>query len=66
MDCKYFFPCRIVADYADGARLTFDGLTMDHAKSLMEAAQASHGDIAYWNTVTDDHYDDGHFCPTLC
>lgn len=61
MEQKCFFPFRVVADYADGSRLTFDGLTMDQAKSLMEAAQTDHGDIAYWNTVTDDHYDDGRF-----
>ena len=58
-----FLPFRVVAEYADGSRLTFDGLTLDQAKSFMQAAQAEHGDIAYWNTVTDAHYDDGRFKP---
>lgn len=56
-----FLPYRIVAQYADGSRLAFDGFTMEQAKEAAEAAQDEHGDIGYWNTVTDEHYEDGLF-----
>ncbi len=40
------FPAyRLVAQFADGQRLTFDGLTEQQAQDRMEAAQAQHGDI---------------------
>ena len=31
----------------------------------MEAAQTEHGDIGYWNRVTDINYEDGQYCGTL-
>ena len=31
----------------------------------MEAAQTEHGDIGYWNRVTDVNYEDGQYCGTL-
>lgn len=61
MEPKCFLPFRVVAQYADGSRLAFSGLTMDQAKASMEAAQKDHGDISYWNTVTDEHYENGRF-----
>ena len=43
------FPAyRLVAEFADGQRLTFDGLTEQQAQDRMEAAQAQHGDICWY------------------
>ena len=51
------FPAyRLVAQFADGQRLTFDGLTEQQAQTRMEAAQALHGDICWYDGVTDQHY----------
>ena len=48
------FPAyRLVAQFADGQRLTFDGLTDQQAQTRMEAAQALHGDICWYDGVTD-------------
>lgn len=58
---KVFLPFRLVASFADGSRLLFDGITEDAARRAMEAAQDQHGDITWWDGVTDDHYDHGHF-----
>ena len=56
------FPAyRLVAEFADGQRLTFDGLTEQQARQSMEAAQAQHGDITWFDGVTDQHYENGHF-----
>lgn len=43
----------------------FDGLTEEQAHAAMEAAQTEHGDIGYWNRVTDVNYEDGQYCGTL-
>ncbi len=52
------FPAyRLVAQFADGQRLTFDGLTEQQAQARMEAAQALHGDIRGYDCVTDQHYE---------
>ena len=55
------FPAyRLVAEFADGQRLTFDGLTEQQAQDRMEAAQAQHGDICWYDGVTaaaGDHRD---------
>lgn len=56
-----FLPYRLVASFADGNRLLFDGITEEHAKSAMEAAQEAHGDITWYDGVTDDHYENGKF-----
>ena len=54
------FPAfRLVAQFADGARLTFDGFTEVQARQRMEAAQTRHGDITWYDGVTDDHYENG-------
>ena len=31
----------------------------------MEAAQEQHGDIVYWNRVTDQNYEDGRYYKTI-
>ena len=54
-------PYRLVAQFADGARLLFDGLTEAQAQQSMEAAQAQHGDIAWYDGVTDLHYENGKY-----
>ena len=64
-DTEFFAPWRLVAAFADGSRLTFDGLTEEQAKDAMEAAQEEHGDIGYWNRVTDQNYEDGRYYKTV-
>lgn len=57
---QQIFPAfRLVAQFADGQRLTFDGLTEQQAQQSMEAAQAQHGDITWFDGVTDRHYENG-------
>lgn len=59
---QQIFPAfRLVAQFADGQRLTFDGLTEQQARQSMEAAQAQHGDIAWFDGVTDQHYENGRY-----
>lgn len=56
------FPAyRLVAAFADGQRLTFDGLTWEQAHDAMEAAQEEHGDLTWFDGVTDEHYENGCF-----
>lgn len=56
------FPAyRLVAEFADGQRLTFDGLTEQQAQDRMEAEQARHGDICWYDGVTDQHYENGKY-----
>lgn len=58
---QVFLPFRLVASYADGMRLLFDGITEDRARQAMEAAQAQHGDITWYDGVTDQHYEKGRY-----
>lgn len=62
---KTFFPVRLVASFADGARLLFDGLTEEQAQQSMEAAQVQHGEITWWDGVTDLNYERGRYYATL-
>lgn len=40
------FPAhRLAAEFADGSRLLFDGLTYEQARGAMEGAPGEHGDI---------------------
>ena len=56
------FPAfRLVAAFDDGQRLTFDGFTYEQAHDAMEAAQDEHGDITWFDGVTDEHYENGVF-----
>lgn len=60
------FPAfRLVAQFADGQRLLFDGLTEQQARQSMEAAQTKHGEITWWDGVTDQHYENGRYFATL-
>lgn len=54
-------PFRLVAEYADGTRRTFDGLTEQQAKTDMEAAQQAHGGVVWYDGVTDEHYEHGRY-----
>lgn len=54
-----FPPYRLVAEFSDGVRLLFDGLTEPQAREQMEAAQARHGDIVWLDGVTDQNYTGG-------
>lgn len=58
---EVFLPFRLVAAFADGSRHTFDGLTEAAARNAMEAAQAVHGDLTWWDGVTDLHYESGRY-----
>jgi hypothetical protein len=60
-EAKAFAPYRCVAAFADGSRLTFDGLTRDLARSAMESAMEQHGDFSWWDWVTDENYVDGQY-----
>lgn len=62
---EFFAPWRMVAAFSDGARLTFDGFTEEQAKSAAEAAQDEHGDITWWDHVTDVNYEDGRYYKTV-
>ena len=64
-EVEFFAPWRLVAAFADGSRLLFDCLTEEQAKAAMEAAQEEHGDISYWNRVTDQNYEDGRYYKTV-
>ena len=56
------FPAfRLVAQFADGQRLLFDGFTEAQAMAAMEAATAQHGDISWYDGVTDQHYENGKY-----
>ena len=65
MSDTVFLPFCIVAAFADGQRLLFDGLTEQQARQAMEAAQTQHGDITWWDGVTDQHYENGRYYATL-
>lgn len=52
---------RLVAQFADGQRLYFDGLTEQQAQQRMEAAQSQHGDLTWYDGVTDLHYENGRY-----
>lgn len=61
---EVFAPWRLVASFADGSRLLFDGLTEQQAKAAMESAQREHGCISWWDHVTDLNYEDGRYYRT--
>lgn len=61
-DAQQIYPAfRLVAQFADGQRLYFDGLTEQQAQQRMEAAQAQHGDLTWYDGVTDLHYENGRY-----
>lgn len=61
-DSETVFPAyRLVAQFADGTRAYFDGLTEAQAEARMEAAQKIHGDISWYDGVTDVNYEGGKY-----
>ena len=64
-EAEFFAPWRIVAEFADDSRLTFDGFTEEQARAAMEAATEEHGDIGWWDHVTDVNYTNGQYYKTL-
>lgn len=64
-NAQVFPPFRLVAQFADGSRLLFDGLTEQQAMQDMEAAQRAHGDITWYDGVTDQHYENGRYCKLI-
>lgn len=62
---EFFFPYRLVASFSDGSRLLFDGITEEQAREAMEAAQEQHGDITWYDGVTDLNYENGRYYATL-
>lgn len=56
-----FAPFRLVAEFADGSRLLFDGLTEKQAYDQIAAAAKLHGDVAWYDGVTDQHYEKGRY-----
>ena len=64
-EAQFFAPWRGVAEFADDSRLTFDGFTEEQARAAMEAATEEHGDISWWDHVTDVNYTDGQYYKTL-
>lgn len=56
---QVFAPYRLVAEFADGSRLLFDGLTEAAAYDQITAAAKLHGDVAWYDGVTDQHYEHG-------
>ena len=52
-------PYRLAAAFADGTRTHFDAINETQARAAMEAAQALHVDIIWFDAVTDEHYDHG-------
>ena len=64
-DAEFFAPWRLVAAFADGSRLLFDGLSEEQAYDAMVAAQERHGDIGYWKRDTDQNYEDGRYYKTI-
>lgn len=65
MNESVFLPFRLIAGFSDGTMDYFSGLTERDAAAAMEAAQARHGDIIYYDAVTDIHYDRGRFRASL-
>ena len=64
-EAQFFAPWRVVAEFAADSRLTFDGFTEEQARAAMEAATEEHGDISWWDHVTDVNYTDGQYYKTL-
>ena len=58
---KVFAPYRCVAAFADGSRLTFDGITREQARAAMDAAMEQHGEYSWWDWVSDANYQGGEY-----
>ena len=64
-EMQTFYPWCVVAAFSDGSRLTFGGSTEEQARSAMEAASNEHGEISWWDRVTDTNYVDGQYYQLL-
>ena len=64
-EMQTFYPWCVVAAFSDGSRLTFGGSTEEQARSAMEAASNEHGEISWWDHVTDTNYVDGQYYQLL-
>ncbi len=64
-EIAFFAPWRLVAEFSDGARLTFDGLTETQAYDAMVAVCDEHGDLGWYDGVTDVNYEKGQYYKTL-
>lgn len=60
-NAQAFAPYRLVAEFADGARLLFDGPTEAQAYDQIAAAVSAHGDVVWYDGVTDQHYEKGKY-----
>lgn len=60
-----FLPYRFVAQFADDSRLLFDGFTEEQCQQSIFAAQEQHGDVAWYDGVTDLHYENGRYYATV-
>lgn len=60
-DQEIFPPFRLVAQFEDGTRRIFDGLTWDQAYQAVVRACGQHGDTIWYDGVTDEHYTNGVF-----
>lgn len=60
-----FLPYRFVAQFADDSRLLFDGFTEEQCRQSIFAAQEQHGDVAWYDGVTDLHYEHGRYYATI-
>lgn len=64
-EMQTFYPWCVVAAFSDGSRLTFGGSAEEQARSSMEAASNEHGEISWWDHVTDTNYVDGQYYQLL-
>ena len=60
-NAQAFAPYRLVAEFADGSRLLFDGPTEQQAYDQIAAATKLHGDVVWYDGVTDQHYEKGRY-----
>jgi len=60
-ETQAFAAYRLVAAFADGSRLLFDGPTEEAAYNQIAAAAKQHGDVAWYDGVTDQHYEKGRY-----
>lgn len=56
---QIFMPFCIVAAFGDGQRIRFPGIDKDHCYDLMLSACEQHGDVTWYDYVTDEFYENG-------
>lgn len=60
-----FLPFRFVAQFADDSRLLFNGFTEEECWHKICDAQKQHGDVSWYDGVTDLHYEHGRYYATV-